>query len=122
MMIILHSYCTDRSKFRGIDKVKSEMDDINGKRKACCENWLFIYCFSIVIGRFGHCNQELINLLMTGHATSNVFDGQRVLGDDNEGMVMRGVFDHHNIGYLSYLEAMRYCEVSLFCASCVTGA
>jgi hypothetical protein len=50
---------------------------------------------------------------MTGQATSNVFDGQRVLGDDVGGMVMRGVLGQHNIGYLSYLEAMRYCEVNI---------
>lgn len=50
---------------------------------------------------------------MTGQATTNVFDGQRVLGDEVGGVVMRGISGHHNIGYLSYLEAMRYCEVTL---------
>ena len=31
---------------------------------------------SAVIGQFGHCNQDLLNLLLTGRATSNVMDGQ----------------------------------------------
>lgn len=29
-----------------------------------------------MIGQFGHCNQDLLNLLLTGRATSNVMDGQ----------------------------------------------
>lgn len=26
---------------------------------------------------FGHCGQEIINLIITGRATSNVFDGEK---------------------------------------------
>jgi hypothetical protein len=37
----------------------------------------------IVIGQFGHCNQDLINLLLTGRATSNVIDGEILLGESN---------------------------------------
>ena len=34
-----------------------------------------------MIGQFGHCNQDLVNLLLTGRATSNVMDGEVPLGD-----------------------------------------
>ena len=63
-----------------------------------------------VIGQFGHCNQELINLLLTGRATSNVIDGEMQLGES--GLRLRGVYKRNSIGYLSQLEALRYCEVS----------
>jgi hypothetical protein len=62
-----------------------------------------------VIGQFGHCNQELINLLLTGRATSNVIDGEMELGDS--GLRLRGVYQRSSIGYLTQLEALRYCEV-----------
>ncbi len=63
-----------------------------------------------MIGQFGHCNQELINLLISVHATSNVFDGKKVLGE--AGMTIHGVQSRSEVGYLTQLEALRYCEVS----------
>ena len=41
------------------------------------------YFCCVVIGQFGHCNQDLINLLLTGRATSNVMDGQVCLCYEN---------------------------------------
>lgn len=67
------------------------------------------YLSPAVIGQFGHCNQDLINLLLTGRATSNVMDGEVQLGDS--GLTVKGVYQRSTIGYLSHLEAMRYCEV-----------
>jgi hypothetical protein len=64
-----------------------------------------------VIGNFGHCTQEMVNLLLTGRATSNVFDGSRELGDS--GLMLRGVQRQSDAGYLSQLEALRYCQVIL---------
>lgn len=66
-----------------------------------------------VIGQYGHCNQELINLLLTGRATSNVIDGEMELGDS--GLRLRGVYQRCSIGYLTQLEALRYCEVRCSC-------
>lgn len=63
-----------------------------------------------LIGSFGHCSQDLINLLLTGKATSNVMDGNVSLGDDT-GIVLKGVSDKSTIGYLTLLEAMRLCQV-----------
>lgn len=69
-----------------------------------------------LIGRFGHCSQELVNLMLVGTATSNVFDGNKWLGDDpSTGMMLRGIDDGRvgvpPVGYLSELEPMRYISV-----------
>ena len=77
---------------RGIDVVKSDMDDSS----------------TPLISRFGQCSQEILNLVLFGVATSNVFDG-----DQNIGMPLRGVPTDANvpIGLLSELEALRYVTV-----------
>ena len=36
---------------------------------------------SPLIGAHGYCSQEMVNLLLTGQAVSNTFDGQIVLED-----------------------------------------
>ncbi len=79
-----------------------------------------------MIGHFGHCTQELINLLLVGQATSNIFDGSVPLGGGEGGgggsnvdtsqssgdsLMLRGVPGRSTIGYLSQLEALRYCQV-----------
>lgn len=69
-----------------------------------------------LIGRFGHCSQELVNLMLLGEATSNVFDGTRWLGDDpSSGLLVKGVDGDRvgvpQIGFLSELEPMRYLAV-----------
>ncbi|ETB60941.1 hypothetical protein YYC_01901 [Plasmodium yoelii 17X] len=48
---------------RGIDNIKDDMDDINHP----------------LIGIYGHCSQELVNLLLTGRACSNVFDNTSII-------------------------------------------
>jgi len=62
-------------------------------------------------GQFGHCNQELINLLLCGCATSNVFDGTVDMGG---GFVVGGIPRRCPIGYLTELESLRYCSVGSF--------
>jgi ubiquitin carboxyl-terminal hydrolase MINDY-3/4 len=63
---------------------------------------------SRLVAQFGHTGQELINLLLTGQAVSNVFDNTLSPSGD---MVCRGIQSRPVIGYLSQLEAMRYLEV-----------
>ena len=60
---------------------------------------------------FGHCSQELLNLLLVGSGVSNVFDGSKDLGG---GFVVRGVPRRPPIGLLSQLEALRYLEVGQY--------
>eukprot|EP00929_Paragymnodinium_shiwhaense_P016758 TRINITY_DN12539_c0_g1_i1.p1 TRINITY_DN12539_c0_g1~~TRINITY_DN12539_c0_g1_i1.p1 ORF type:complete len:595 (+),score=149.65 TRINITY_DN12539_c0_g1_i1:225-2009(+) len=85
---------------RTLDRVKEDADDPG----------------TPLIGRFGHCSQELVNLMLIGEAISNVFDGTRWLGDDpSTGMLVKGVDSEKvgvpPVGYLSELEAMRYIAV-----------
>jgi len=62
-----------------------------------------------LIGRFGHCSQELVNLMLFGRATSNVFDGVQEIENV---MKLQGVtVPQVDIGYLSEVEAMRYVTV-----------
>jgi hypothetical protein len=80
---------------RGIDTIKGELDDIEMS----------------LIGRFGHCGQEILNLMLVGRAVSNVFDGTM----NQAGMLLHGIPNAKCIdipvGYLSELEAMRYITV-----------
>jgi len=82
---------------RGSNSLKEDMDDPN---------------FSHLTSQFGHCSQELLNLLLTGTATSNVFDN--TVNVDNSGLVCRGVSRRPAVGYLTQLESLRYCSVGSF--------
>eukprot|EP01038_Epipyxis_sp_PR26KG_P006233 gene6233-8588_t len=78
---------------RGLENILTDMDDSS----------------NTMIGQFGHCNQDLINLLLVGRATSNVFDRDMPVGDS--GLVIKGIYQRASIGYLTHLEALRYCQV-----------
>lgn len=80
----------------GLDNVRQGMDDPD----------------SCLTGRFAYCNQELVNLLLTGAATSNVFDGSMPMGDT--GLMLHGIAEQSDIGYLTHLESMRYCQVGSY--------
>lgn len=55
----------------------------------------------------GHGEQSMLNLLLFGVATSNVFDGIRDLG----GLIMTGLENRSKIGFLSLHEAYKSLEV-----------
>jgi hypothetical protein len=76
---------------RGLRQVKDDMDD----------------CELNLVARFGHCSQELVNLVLCGAAVTNVFDGRK----DMEGLIIRGVEARNQIGFLTLLEAMRHSKV-----------
>jgi hypothetical protein len=88
-------FVTSLALSRGIPNVQGDMDDFTAK----------------LTSNFGHCSQELINLLLTGQAVSNVFD--HTLRPSGE-LICRGIQSRPDIGYLSALEAMRYLEVGGF--------
>jgi len=77
---------------RGIGRIRGDMDDPN----------------STITAQFGHSSQELINLTLTGQAVSNTFDNSMNLSED---LHCHGIQSRPAIGYLSILEALRYCEV-----------
>ena len=58
------------------------------------------------------CVQELVNLLMTGEAVSNVFNDVMEL-DSGTGdcMVLKGISARSDIGLLSLFEHYRSCQV-----------
>lgn len=62
---------------------------------------------SLIDPMHGHGSQSLINLLLTGSATQNVFDGSR----DLCGLLLSGIQTQSAVGFLSYLECLRYLEV-----------
>jgi hypothetical protein len=63
---------------------------------------------SFMIGAHGYCTQELVNLALTGRATSNVFDNERVVDEHTR---LRGVRARGVVGFLSLFEHHGYIEV-----------
>ncbi|KAH8739860.1 UIM domain and EF hand containing protein that also has a conserved domain between [Cryptosporidium ryanae] len=82
---------------RTIDKVKDDMDDQSNP----------------LIGLYGQCNQELVNLCLTGNSVSNVFDGIKTLDGSSDSFVLKGIQKKSIIGYLTEHEALGYCSVGL---------
>ncbi len=70
---ILLSFVFSLLLTRGIEQVKSDQDQYEGEQP--------------LVGQFGRCSQTLMNLLLTGKATSNPHDGVQDVG----GLQLRGV-------------------------------
>ncbi|XP_055511750.1 ubiquitin carboxyl-terminal hydrolase MINDY-3 isoform X1 [Leucoraja erinacea] len=62
---------------------------------------------------YGHGSQSLINLLLTGYAVLNVWDGDR----ECSGMKLHGVRNQAAIGFLTLMESLRYCKVGTYLKS-----
>ena len=84
---------------RTIAKVQTDMDTASGLTPT-------------LVGAHNYCSQEMVNLLLTGRATSNVFDGQKVLGDDDaDAVTLHGVSKRTTVGFLTLFEAYDYMTV-----------
>ncbi|XP_049953550.1 ubiquitin carboxyl-terminal hydrolase MINDY-3 homolog [Schistocerca serialis cubense] len=59
---------------------------------------------------YGYGSQSLINLMLTGRAVGNVWDHEQDVG----GLKLLGIDRQSEIGFLAYLEHMRYLEVGSF--------
>ncbi|XP_069318692.1 probable ubiquitin carboxyl-terminal hydrolase MINDY-4 [Eulemur rufifrons] len=68
-----------------------------------------------LIGAHGYCTQELVNLLLTGKAVSNVFNDVVEL-DSGDGNItlLRGIAARSDIGFLSLFEHYNVCQVGCF--------
>eukprot|EP00051_Salpingoeca_urceolata_P003952 m.61708 g.61708 ORF g.61708 m.61708 type:complete len:639 (+) comp13251_c0_seq1:132-2048(+) len=77
---------------RGINTVLADMDDPENTR---------------LTAMFGHCTQEMVNLLLLGRATSNTHDGNVDVG----GLALKGVPFRPSIGYLTQHEVERLMHV-----------
>ena len=56
---------------------------------------------SALMGAHGYCSQEMVHLLLLGTATSNTFDGDKIL---DESTVLKGIHTRSEIGLLSLFE------------------
>lgn len=70
---------------------------------------------SHLIGSHGYCTQELVNLLLTGKAVSNVFNDVVEL-DSGDGNItlLKGIATRSDIGFLSLFEHYNVCQVGCF--------
>ncbi|KAI3825869.1 hypothetical protein L1987_07569 [Smallanthus sonchifolius] len=62
----------------------------------------------LVTAPFGHASQEIVNLLLSGMAVANVFDGKMDLGG---GMFVKGILTPVEVGFLTLLESLNFCKV-----------
>ncbi|XP_017455985.1 ubiquitin carboxyl-terminal hydrolase MINDY-3 isoform X4 [Rattus norvegicus] len=76
---------------KGIENIKNSIEDANEP---------------LIDPVYGHGSQSLINLLLTGHAVSNVWDGDR----ECSGMQLLGIHEQATVGFLTLMEALRYCK------------
>ncbi|KAG8443184.1 hypothetical protein GDO86_011840 [Hymenochirus boettgeri] len=107
---ILESYSTWRNKFgvllflysviltKGTENVKNETEDADAP---------------LIDPVYGHGSQSLINLILTGHAVSNVWDGDR----ECSGMKLLGIHSQATVGFLTLIESLRFCKVGSFLKS-----
>lgn len=73
---------------RGIDKIISDMDFPDR-----------------LIGEDSYASQEIVNLILTGRAVSNVFNGNKELNEaDSETVILKGIAKQSRIGFLSLSE------------------
>ncbi|XP_006894384.1 PREDICTED: protein FAM188A [Elephantulus edwardii] len=83
---------------KGIENIKNEIEDATEP---------------LIDPVYGHGSQSLINLLLTGHAVSNVWDGDR----ECSGMKLLGIHKQASVGFLTLMEALRYCKVGSYLKS-----
>ncbi|XP_067094931.1 ubiquitin carboxyl-terminal hydrolase MINDY-3 [Osmerus mordax] len=83
---------------KGIENIKNEIQDT---------------AEPLIDPVYGHGSQSLVNLLITGHAVSNVWDGDR----ECSGMKLHGIHNQASVGFLTLMESLRYCKVGAFLKS-----
>eukprot|EP00210_Caulerpa_lentillifera_P002652 g2533.t1 len=66
-----------------------------------------------LIGNHSYCSQELVNLLITGKATTNTFDGNKSF-DEEGSYLLKGIQRRSRLGLLTLLEWNNYVEVGSF--------
>lgn len=81
---------------RGLDNVQEDRDDPSQP---------------LVTAPFGHASQEIVNLLLSGSAVANVFDGKMDLGS---GMFVKGISTTVEVGFLTLLESLNFCKVGQY--------
>ncbi|KAJ9443968.1 Protein FAM188A-like protein [Diplonema papillatum] len=70
-----------------------------------------------LIVRHNYSSQELVSLLLYGKAHSNVFNGMKRLGDQNEHVALQGTPAECELGLLSYRDHLKDIEVGSYLKS-----
>ncbi|XP_042328115.1 probable ubiquitin carboxyl-terminal hydrolase MINDY-4 isoform X2 [Sceloporus undulatus] len=84
---------------RSVDQVREDFDVFTNR----------------LIGVHGYCSQELVNLLLTGKAVSNVFNDEMDLDSGNGNiMVLKGIGERSDVGLLSLFEHYDVCQVGCY--------
>uniref|UniRef100_A0A671TR99 Ubiquitin carboxyl-terminal hydrolase MINDY n=1 Tax=Sparus aurata TaxID=8175 RepID=A0A671TR99_SPAAU len=114
-----------------VSGLKEEVLSLYHTWRGCCGVLLFLYSVILTKGIenirneiqdtmeplidpvHGHGSQSLVNLLVTGHAVSNVWDGDR----ECSGMKLHGIHKQASVGFLTLMESLRYCKVGAFLKS-----
>ena len=68
-----------------------------------------------LINAHGYASQEVVNLMLTGRASTNTFDGDHTLQDDqseSDKLVLHGIQQRAEIGMLSLFEHYGSCKVN----------
>ncbi|XP_042864216.1 uncharacterized protein LOC122248334 [Penaeus japonicus] len=74
---------------RGLENVESDKDAGGGQ----------------LLNAHGYSSQEIVNLLLTGKASTNTFNGDQILGSNSEDkVVLKGIYHRSDIGLLSLFE------------------
>ncbi|CAG11956.1 unnamed protein product [Tetraodon nigroviridis] len=125
-----HSVLHKRTVMSASD-LKEEVLSLYHAWRGCCGVLLFLYSVILTKGIenirneiqdtmeplidpvHGHGSQSLVNLLVTGHAVSNVWDGDR----ECSGMKLHGIHKQASVGFLTLMESLRYCKVGSFLKS-----
>uniref|UniRef100_A0A8C5G863 Ubiquitin carboxyl-terminal hydrolase MINDY n=1 Tax=Gouania willdenowi TaxID=441366 RepID=A0A8C5G863_GOUWI len=108
-----------------VSDLREEVLSLYHTWRGCCGVLLFLYSVILTKGIenirneiqdtmeplidpvHGHGSQSLVNLLVTGHAVSNVWDGDR----ECSGMKLHGIQKQASVGFLTLMESLRYCKV-----------
>uniref|UniRef100_A0A672JD32 Ubiquitin carboxyl-terminal hydrolase MINDY n=1 Tax=Salarias fasciatus TaxID=181472 RepID=A0A672JD32_SALFA len=114
-----------------VSDLREEVLSLYHTWRGCCGVLLFLYSVILTKGIenikneiqdtmeplidpvHGHGSQSLVNLLVTGHAVSNVWDGDR----ECSGMKLHGIHKQASVGFLTLMESLRYCKVGTFLKS-----
>jgi ubiquitin carboxyl-terminal hydrolase MINDY-3/4 len=64
-----------------------------------------------LIGAHNYATQELVSLLLTGKARSNVMDGSKRLGEGADSLLLRGIDEQSDVGMLTLFEHYGYVAV-----------
>ncbi|MED6242195.1 Ubiquitin carboxyl-terminal hydrolase MINDY-3, partial [Ataeniobius toweri] len=114
-----------------VSDLREEVLSLYHSWRGCCGVLLFLYSVILTKGIenirneiqdpteplidpiHGHGSQSLVNLLVTGHAVSNVWDGDR----ECSGMKLHGIHKQASVGFLTLMESLRYCKVGTFLKS-----